>query len=316
MVAAACGRDGGSTLRLAHGDIRGHDRAAGWRELYGAQILRREVEPLADVRLTPALELQMLPGRGVVAGGDDALTLQISRVPAIAARPGGHLASGAGDALVLASGDVKNLPFPSASAAVALRLRRSALRTLLPNVDAIVARPVPHSTPALRPLLRYLRVLQESRPPRDPEVERVAVMHVYDLLAFAFRPARDRAEDAREGDMCAAMLQAVKAEMLENLHRGDLSVHEVAARYGLKPRNLQRLFEREDTTFTDFVLSQRLMQAHRTLSHADCTRTITSVALGAGFNDLSYFNRSFRRQFGCTPSKVRAGARAHRTGKM
>ena len=38
-------------------------------------------------------------------------------------------------------------------------------------------------------------------------------------------------------------------------------------------------------------------------------RSIISVALDAGFQDLSYFNRTFRRRYGATPSDVRAGAR-------
>jgi AraC-like DNA-binding protein len=31
-----------------------------------------------------------------------------------------------------------------------------------------------------------------------------------------------------------------------------------------------------------------------------------------GFGDLSYFNRTFRRRFGCSPSQARAAARDDR----
>jgi AraC-like DNA-binding protein len=34
----------------------------------------------------------------------------------------------------------------------------------------------------------------------------------------------------------------------------------------------------------------------------------TSVAFDAGFGDVSYFNRSFRRRFGATTSEIRAEA--------
>ena len=37
-------------------------------------------------------------------------------------------------------------------------------------------------------------------------------------------------------------------------------------------------------------------------------RTITAIAYEAGFGDLSYFNRAFRRRYGETPSDVRAAA--------
>jgi AraC-like DNA-binding protein len=39
-------------------------------------------------------------------------------------------------------------------------------------------------------------------------------------------------------------------------------------------------------------------------------RTVGSIALEVGFNDLSYFHRTFRRRFGATPSDVRATARS------
>jgi AraC-like DNA-binding protein len=37
--------------------------------------------------------------------------------------------------------------------------------------------------------------------------------------------------------------------------------------------------------------------------------TISAVAYEAGFGDLSYFNRTFRRRYGATPSEVRLRAR-------
>src|SRR5207253_2132480 len=54
---------------------------------------------------------------------------------------------------------------------------------------------------------------------------------------------------------------------------------------------------------------QRLLSAWRMLTsptHLHCT--IGAIALEAGFSDLSYFNRSFRRRYGASPSEVRAGA--------
>jgi AraC-like DNA-binding protein len=34
--------------------------------------------------------------------------------------------------------------------------------------------------------------------------------------------------------------------------------------------------------------------------------TIAALALRAGFADLSYFNRAFRRRYGVSPSDIRA----------
>ena len=49
------------------------------------------------------------------------------------------------------------------------------------------------------------------------------------------------------------------------------------------------------------------MDAHRMLSDPVCaSMKISDIALAVGFNDLSYFDRTFRRQFHATPSEVRA----------
>jgi AraC-like DNA-binding protein len=57
------------------------------------------------------------------------------------------------------------------------------------------------------------------------------------------------------------------------------------------------------------VLTQRLARAYRRLSDARFAhRPVSAIAYEAGFGDLSYFNRTFRRTYGATPSDVRARA--------
>jgi len=48
----------------------------------------------------------------------------------------------------------------------------------------------------------------------------------------------------------------------------------------------------------------RLTKAAELLVH-EAERRISDIAFDCGFNDLSYFNRCFRRRFGLTPSAAR-----------
>lgn len=106
--------------------------------------------------------------------------------------------------------------------------------------------------------------------------------------------------------LAVARLIAIKADIDMNLIHGDVSLSAVAARHGLSFRSVQRLFERETLTFTGFVLGRRLAYAYWLLVGTKTDdRTICDAAFGAGFNDLSYFNRTFRRRYGVTPSEVR-----------
>jgi len=94
---------------------------------------------------------------------------------------------------------------------------------------------------------------------------------------------------------------------LSAARREDLSVATVAARHHLPVRSVQRLFEADGETFTEFVLHARLARAYRMLVDRRLINLkISAVASEAGFGDLSYFNQAFRRRYDAAPSDVRA----------
>lgn len=105
----------------------------------------------------------------------------------------------------------------------------------------------------------------------------------------------------------AARLRAIKTDVLQALGDHDLTVTAIAARHHVTPRYVQMLFESEGTTYSRFLLLQRLAVAHRMLCDPRfAARTVSAIALEAGFGDLSHFNRDFRRRYGESPSDVRA----------
>jgi AraC-like DNA-binding protein len=127
--------------------------------------------------------------------------------------------------------------------------------------------------------------------------------------AHRFGPKLDAvaAHIARHRGLAAARLDAIKAEILLNLGSSDLALTTIAANHGLSTRYIQHLFELSGESFTGFVLEQRLLSAHRLLREPKSRwRKVSDVAAGAGFSDISYFNRAFRARFGATPSEVRA----------
>jgi AraC-like DNA-binding protein len=106
---------------------------------------------------------------------------------------------------------------------------------------------------------------------------------------------------------CAPRGCAIKAEILNSLNRHEPSLAGLAAPRRVTPRYAQMPFDSDGTTFSRFLLYQRLARAHRMLSNPlSAERTISTIAYEAGFGDLSHFNRTFRRRCGETPSDVRA----------
>ena len=144
----------------------------------------------------------------------------------------------------------------------------------------------------------------------NPELRRLASIHIQDLVALTIGATRDVAAIAEGRGLKAARLSAIKADAVANLGRGDLSIDTISSRHRLSPRYVQRLFEQEGGSFTAFVLERRLARARSLLTNLQIAdRPISAIAFEVGFNDLSYFNRAFRRRYGVTPTGMREQAK-------
>jgi AraC-like DNA-binding protein len=215
----------------------------------------------------------------------------------------------AGDA-VLSMGAEKAAMSYSASRFLSFRLPAKAVTTLVPDAEDRVARPIRRGAGALKLLTGYAATLQDLQ--AEDTLQRLAVTHVYDLVALALGAVGDPEASQARG-VRAARLREIKADIAASLHLEDLSLATFAARHRLPLRYARRLFEEDGTTFTEFVLELRLTRARRLLtSPCRVNQQISAIAAEAGFNNLSYFNESFRRRFGDTPSGVRAQARCDR----
>jgi len=138
-------------------------------------------------------------------------------------------------------------------------------------------------------------------------MRQLLVTQLCDLVAVTLGATQDAAEAAEGRGIRAARLRAIKADIEANLaHGGDLSPSAVARRQHISDSYIRKLFEGENTSFSQFVLSRRLLRAHRLLlDPRRVEQSIASIAFEVGFGDLSYFNRAFKRCYGAAPSEIR-----------
>jgi AraC-like DNA-binding protein len=185
------------------------------------------------------------------------------------------------------------------------------LAPMICDGNSLMPTVIPSGNPALRLLLDYVRVLDLNNHLADNEQRHAIAAHIRDLVALTIGATRDTAAIAAGRGMRAARLRAIKTDIKANLHRRGLLLNAVAARHGISPIYVRKLFNDESTSFSAFVLDARLARAHRMLSDPRfIDRAVSTVAFECGFGDLSYFNRAFRRRYQASPSEIRDLSRA------
>jgi len=312
-----------STVRISTADLPEKDRAEMWRDHYCRMVMKLDIEAVNGAPLEFSILTRTLPGVNIVstatshnrvtrtreslADGNCDLMLIINQSGLVAARARGRdVVLREGDAVLMSASDVTVFDRPSHGSSLSFRIPRSLLASLVADVDDAVMRLIPQNTEVLKLLAGYAAPLFDDAALVTPEFRRTAANHLHDLVALALGTASDGNGLSNGRAAPAARLRMAKAHIIANSHRRDLSVGSVAAHLGLTPRNLQRLFEGEDTTFSEFLLAQRLSRAHRMLTEPRLAQSaVGAIAYDAGFGDLSYFNRSFKRRYGATPRDIR-----------
>jgi AraC-like DNA-binding protein len=274
-----------------------------------------------DVKLQALPGLVMMSGRAhgsrnqrtpemLALDGSDDVGLLVNLSGPHHVKHGRHeIVLGDGEAALVSLGEVCSFTHRPPGELMALRVARAQLGALVTGIEDKYLRRISSATPALKLLIGYINTAQDGDGIAGPELRHAAAAHVCDLMALAVGATRDAAETAQGRGLRAARLQAIKQDIAENLEQADLAVAAIACRHGCTPRFIQRLFEAEGMTFTEYVLTERLARAYRMLiDPRRSTDKIATIALDAGFADLSYFNRAFRQRYGETPSGVRAQA--------
>ncbi|MGO4284885.1 helix-turn-helix transcriptional regulator [Bosea sp. TAB14] len=174
---------------------------------------------------------------------------------------------------------------------------------------AALMRPIPRGNRGLQVLAHYGALLLRGLFPLNSAALRdLAIGHIHDLVDVMMTDSSPPGTPAT-ADKRAGRLMAIKADIEVRLERRDLSLEMIAGLHGVTPRAIQKSFEAEGRAFSEYVLERRLERAWLRLVAADEARlSISGVAFEVGFGDLSYFNRSFRKRFGCSPSQAKAGA--------
>lgn len=292
-----------------------HDRGVTWVSF----------KPIPDVACGVDFGLRKFPDLGLLSGtargvrheharrdsgeGDDDFSFHLNvRGLSLVASQRGETTLGDGDAMLLSYSVARTIRRPDLVDHRVIRLPRAALSPLVRNVDDAVLRRVPRGTGMLRLLRSYADAVFDDPALAVPQMRRLIAAQLCDLVAATLGATRDAVAVAEGRGIRAARLSALKADVEAHLVSSDLSPGAVARRQQISDSYIRKLFESEQTSLSEFVLGRRLERARRLLTDPGwADRSIASIAFASGFGDLSYFNRTFKRCYGLTPSDMRDG---------
>lgn len=293
-------------------------------EVFGRSVLQIDLAPIGARQLKVDMTLRSLPGIGIgygfstpmrsahltsLADSDDLVLVFLNDGHATFEKNGESTPVAPGDVVFTSIGEVAAFTLPTNGRFLNLRLNRSRLAPKLLDLRASFRTPTLQESAALRLLKSYTDAITGGDLV-TPGLQNIVSTHLYDLAAVALGATRDASAAAAGRGIRAARLQVIKTDILDHLTDENLNIGAIARRYAISESYIRQLFADEATTFTDFVLQQRLALAHRCLSGtASDERSISRIAFDCGFSDLSYFNRCFRRRYHATPSDIRSQAR-------
>ena len=126
------------------------------------------------------------------------------------------------------------------------------------------------------------------------------LLHLFFLL-YSQVPYQRSSQEHRE---ITEKLKLV-LQFIQDHYQQGITVKELAELCHFSEYHFMRFFKRHmNMTSIEYLNQYRLEMASRQL--AETNLSVTSIALESGFNNISYFNRVFKRKFGVTPMEYRA----------
>ncbi|MBV8754736.1 MAG: helix-turn-helix domain-containing protein [Hyphomicrobiales bacterium] len=313
------------TLRFSTDDYPEHQRVEAYREIYGRTIVRHEIAPTGDEPFHFEASLwtlrdfglalwRMSPCRrshkGLKHNDSDHFVLGIARSGSgIVEQRGRDAVIGTGEAVLTSSVDPGGVTIGSRSESISLRIPASVLRPKIGDLHNGLAHRIASNTEGLRLLTAYIEAVRNEDALTKPDLCDLVVAHVYDLVLLILGAKGEARQLAQRGGGRAARLAAV-LRIIES-RSGDPALNAIAAAaaLGVTPRYIHLLLEETGRSFTHHLLQRRLEKAAALLRDPRWReRRVADVAAEAGFTDLSYFSRAFRRRYGATPSDVQEAA--------
>ncbi|WP_181409984.1 helix-turn-helix domain-containing protein [Martelella alba] len=207
----------------------------------------------------------------------------------------------AGDILLYDSGRPYSYSYDQAYRSILMRIPRPIASSRLVDVDRLGGVILSGGSPFGKLLGTLLGEAHNLATSVESDVLLQLSPSMLDMIAAAVR--QGTGDTAADGAASRSKIEQIKRYLNAHMADSSLTLQQVAREQNVSVRTLCRLFAETGTTPMGWLQTRRLQAAYSAISERR-VRSITDAALDFGFNDLSHFGRSFKKEFGVTPKSL------------
>lgn len=308
--------------------VHPRDRFDLWHSVARENIVDHDSEPECRQTFHAQLDAGELSGIGFVLFENSPMTISHTAHQAARANPdvlficrqdSGHVALEQDNReAVLGSGDVAlldpRLPYRARTFAgsrmLVLRVPRGLLEARVGKTRAMIARPIrPHEAEGGL-VSGLLAMLPACCGQLSSAGAGIVKNQLLDLVALSLAGTMEGRELRVSSARSLALLR-VRAAVETCLTDPALDAATAAAAAGVSVRYANSVLADDGTSITRLILARRLERCRRALEDpSQAHRTISDIAYGWGFSDMTHFGRRFRAAYGALPRDYRGLAKA------
>lgn len=197
--------------------------------------------------------------------------------------------------------------FSLGSKLLVIKIPRRALEVRVGKTRNMVARVIKPCEAEIGLTSSFLAMLPTYAGRMSSAAEEIVKGQALDLVAMSLAKmmgGRPQASSAR-GFVMLNVRAAIEARLADPA----LDAQAVAAAAGISVRYANAVLAQDDTSVTRLILARRLDRCRKALvDPLQAHRSLSDIAYGWGFTDMTHFGRSFKKAYAMLPSEYRKSA--------
>jgi AraC-like DNA-binding protein len=195
--------------------------------------------------------------------------------------------------------------FSSHSRMLVLKIARKVLEARVGNTRDMIAKVISPTDTAHRWTSSFIEMLPDLVGELPTAAEAIAHEQILDLIGTSLLTATRSIKSPKSTARSMALMN-VRAAVELLMSNPSVGRAEVAQAAGISVRYANVLLAEQNTSITTLIQTRRLARCRMTLEDPlQKHRTISEIAYGWGFSDMTHFGRSFKAAYGLSPRDYR-----------